>query len=115
MIHCFECDRNAVKITLPSWFVIQGTAYIDKCIYPTMMALWDEEYETYSCCCGHKETSPSIIIPRNPTEDQLKAYLRILTGNYPKPWSIFCWKKMKDGKDKLVQVVIMNKIMGGVL
>ena len=52
-------------LELPDW-VDSGRAsrmvWVDRCAVPVVKALWGAGVGTLGCCCGHGESSPSIIL-----------------------------------------------------
>lgn len=92
---CLEHSTEVVSI--PNFLMPEKevrSVCLDPCIVNQIKALWDAGFYTLGCCCGHLESSPSVILEGGCIEsDIMKAY-KVLYRSEDKDreWRIMQWR-----------------------
>lgn len=93
-------DRQEVVLDLPDNIDTgkqNRTVSIDACIADAIKHLWNKEYETLGCCCGHGISSPSIIIADGHGPQDILAILLELSQVDKRDWDIYQLKLTQVG------------------
>lgn len=66
---CKQCSLilpsiDVLKYKIPNNFGndILDKLWIEPCILPEMIFLWENRIKTHACCCGHHEEQPYVLV-----------------------------------------------------
>lgn len=92
------CKGQHVVLVLPD-YIDPGkenrTITCDACIQEVIKFLWNVEWQTRGCCCGHGERNPSIVIPEGYTDLDALKLKRLLQSIDPRTWDVYQWRLTK--------------------
>jgi len=99
---CKACQKIPVQLKLPDnidQHRENRIISIDACIVNDIQILWKEGIQTLSCCCGHKENAPSIVIDSKYNNKEIDNIINILGGTESDhEWELWAWHVVGDRK-----------------